>query len=65
MKAQKAIIRIARKLLRRMRAVLLSQRAYVRGIDGSIISDQIDAPPLPAPKPKGRPKRNATAGVSL
>jgi transposase len=65
MKAQKAIIRIARKLLRRMRAVLLSQRAYVRGIDGNIVSEQVDAPELPTPKPKGRPKRSATAGVLL
>jgi len=62
MKAQKAIIRITRKLLRRMRAVLLSGKVYVKGIDGNLISQHIDAPALPSPKPKGRPKKNATAG---
>jgi transposase len=65
MKAPKAIIRIARKLLRRMRAVMLSQRVYLRGIDGNITREQIGAPALPTPKPKGRPKYSATAGVSL
>ncbi len=62
MKPQKAIIRIARKLLRRMRALLLSDKVYLKGIAGNITSKQINAPALPAPRPKGRPKRIATAG---
>lgn len=65
MKPQKAIIRIARKLLRRMRALLLSDKVYLKGIAGNITSEQINAPALPAPRPKGRPKRIATAGVTV
>ncbi len=65
MKSQKAIIRITRKLLRRMRAVMLSKKVYVKGVDGNITSDQINAPELPVPKLKGRPKRSATAGVTV
>jgi len=65
MKPQKAIIRIARKLLRRMRALLLSDKVYLKGIAGNITSKQINAPALPAPRPKGRPKRIATAGVTV
>jgi transposase len=65
MKAQKAIIRITRKLLRRMRAVMLSQKMYLKGIDGNITSEQINAPSLPAPKVKGRPKQSATAGITV
>ena len=57
MKGQEAIIRIARKLLRRIRAVMLSQRMYVSGIDGTLTATEIDAPTLPAPKKKGRPKK--------
>ncbi|MEO5946422.1 MAG: IS110 family transposase [Chitinophagaceae bacterium] len=64
MKGQKAIIRIARKLLRRIRAVMLSERVYVTGIGGNVTSQQVDAPPLPTPKPKGRPKQNAAAGIT-
>lgn len=64
MKPQKAIIRITRKLLRRMRAVMLSGKVYVKGIDGNITGKQIDAPSLPTPKQKGRPKKDATAGVT-
>lgn len=64
MKGQKAIIRVARKLLRRMRAVIMSERVYLTGIDGNVTSLQIDAPALPAPKPKGRPKKNAAAGIT-
>ena len=64
MKGQKAIIRIARKLLRRMRAILLSQRVYVKGIVGNVTSVQIDAPALAAPKKKGRPKQSAAAGIT-
>jgi transposase len=55
MKGQDAIIRIARKLLRRMRAVLLSERMYVSGIDGRLVCSDINAPQLPQPRKKGRP----------
>jgi hypothetical protein len=55
-KGQEAIIRIARKLLRRIRAVMLSERIYVRGIEGALITKDINASTLPAPKKKGRPK---------
>ena len=61
MKSQKAIIRITRKLLRRMRAVLVSGKVYVKGIDGDLTSKQVDAPELPATKSKGRPKKTAIA----
>ena len=64
MKAQKAIIRITRKLLRRMRAVLVSGKVYIKGIDGDLTSKQIDAPVLPETKSKGRPKNTATAGAT-
>jgi transposase len=56
MKPQKAIIRIARKLLRRMRAVMLHQKMYVKGIEGNVTGKEIDAPALPPSKPQGRPK---------
>jgi transposase len=65
MKKQKAIIRIARKLLRRMRAIMLSQRVYVTGINGDITAANINAPTLSNPKPKGRLKKNATAGITV
>jgi transposase len=57
MKGHKAAVRIARKLLRRIRAVLLSQKMYVKGITGNLTAEQIEAPELPAPKVKGRPKK--------
>lgn len=57
MKSQDAIIRVARKLLRRIRAVLLSNRMYVPGISGVVCSEQLDAP---TPKQKGRPRKVAT-----
>lgn len=57
MKGQDAIIRIARKLLRRIRAVMLTERMYVRGIDGRITASMIGAPPLPEPKKRGRPRK--------
>ena len=44
MKGQDAIIRIARKLLRRIRAVMLSETMYLRGIDRNITANQINAP---------------------
>lgn len=65
MKAQKAIIRIARKLLRRMRAILVSGKPYLSGINGNLTSTDINAPELPAAKPKGRPKRIAPAGGTV
>ena len=56
MKPQKAIIRIARKLLRRMRAVMLNKTMYVKGIDGNVTGKEINAPALPPTKSQGRPK---------
>jgi transposase len=44
MKGQQAIIRIARKLLRRIRAVMISHRMYVNGITGNLVATDIDAP---------------------
>lgn len=65
MKGQQAIIRIARKLLRRMRAVLLSGKIYVKGVEGAVSSQQMEVPCLPAAKSRGRAKKRelATAGV--
>lgn len=57
MQGNKAIVRIARKLLRRIRAVLLSQKMYVKGISGNLTAEQIQAPELAASKAKGRPKK--------
>lgn len=57
MKGHKAAVRIARKLLRRIRAVLLSQKMYVKGISGNLTAEQIEAPELASPKAKGRPKK--------
>jgi transposase len=62
-KGQNAIIRIARKLLRRIRAVMLSERMYVRGIDGRVRSGDIEAPRLPEPKKRGRPKKMSAVPV--
>ena len=52
MKGQDAIIRVARKLLRRMRAVLLSDKMYVSGIDGRLVCSDIQAPAVPKAKAK-------------
>jgi hypothetical protein len=57
MKGQDVIIRLARKLLRRMRAVLLSGNRYVMGINGAVIAKDIAAPLPPALKKRGRPKK--------
>jgi transposase len=57
MKGQEAIIRIARKLLRRIRAVMLSEKIYVSGVDGELTSKDIDAPELSTPKKRGRPQK--------
>ena len=65
MKSSKAIIRIARKLLRRMRAILISGKPYMSGINGNLTSADINAPELAVAKPKGRPKKNAPAGVTV
>ncbi|TKK67935.1 IS110 family transposase, partial [Ilyomonas limi] len=66
MKSQKAIIHITRKLLRRMRAVMLSHKVYVSGTEGDVTREQINAPQLPAAKRKGRPsKQSATAGITV
>lgn len=50
MKGQQAITRIARKLLRRIRAVMISNRIYVNGVSGKLTSADIDAPPIHARK---------------
>lgn len=66
MDGPQAIIRIARRLLRRMRAVLLTHKQYVRGVTGALTAQQIQPPELPAPKAKGRPRKAvglATAGL--
>src|SRR5215218_1512447 len=63
MKGQDAIIRIARKLLRRIRAVMLTERMYVRGIDGRVTSAAISAPQLPEPKKRGRPKKISSVPI--
>ena len=57
MRGTKATVRIARKLLRRIRAVLLSQKMYVKGVTGNVTAEQVAAPGLPSPKVKGRPKK--------
>jgi len=59
MKGQDAIIRVARKLLRRIRAVLLSGSMYVHGVSGERTPAGVLPPVLPAPKKKGRPKKTA------
>lgn len=50
MKGQDAIIRIARKLLRRIRAVMLCERMYVVGVNGKLTREAIVAAALPAQK---------------
>lgn len=57
MKGQEAIIRIARKLLHRIRAVMLFSRVYVSGIDGELTLKDIGAPSPPSPKRIGRPTK--------
>jgi transposase len=64
MKGQLAIVRVARKLLRRIRAVLLSEKLYVRGVDGAVRADEIGAPDLPEPKGKGRACKTATLATA-
>lgn len=54
MKGQEAIIRVARKLLRRMRAVLLNERMYVKDIDGAVKSEKINTPQLGKSKTNSR-----------
>ncbi|WP_243697472.1 IS110 family transposase [Flaviaesturariibacter aridisoli] len=58
MKPEQALIRIARRLLRRMRAVLLSGRLYVKGVEGGS-STEINAPEPPAKK-RRQPKPATT-----
>jgi len=43
-----AIIPVARKLLRKIRAVMLCEKMYLNGITGSLTSFDIEAPALPA-----------------
>lgn len=61
MKGQQAIIRIARKLLRRIRAVMLAERIYVSGQNGGFTAEQLPAPPLASSTTKRRPIRVTTA----
>lgn len=63
MKGQDAIIRIARKLLRRIRAVMLSERMYVLGVEGGATSGEIGAPSLPELKKKGRPRKSIAPAI--
>jgi transposase len=66
MKGQLAIVRVARKLLRRIRAVLLSDRMYVKGIDGNVTAIDIKAPDVPVAIPKVKHRKEvalATAGM--
>jgi transposase len=55
MKGPQAILRIARRLLRRIRAVLLSGRMYVKGVEAQG-SEEVGAPALPEAKRRGRPR---------
>lgn len=64
MKGQDAIIRVARKLLRRIRAVLLSEKMYVVGVGGSLIVSGIEAPALQAARKKGRPRKEAVRALA-
>jgi transposase len=65
MKGQDAIIRIARRLLRRIRAVLISGKRYALGIDGPVLAKDIMHPdPLP-PKKKGRPAKTTSTAHCL
>jgi transposase len=59
MKGQDAIIRIARKLLRRMRAVLLSGRPYICGIQAPVTKKELNASAPPVAKQSGRERKNA------
>jgi transposase len=68
MKGQDAIIRIAKKLLRRMRAVLLSERIYLTGVNEPLTAAQLQAPRLPehnevsrSTKVKGKRKVRSTS----
>lgn len=61
MKGQAAIIRIAKKLLRRMRAVLLSEKLYVSGINEPLTTEEIQAPaPSSLKRIKAAPKTRKT-----
>jgi transposase len=65
MKGQEAITRIARRLLRRVRAVLITQQPYLIGNDGSVPTSQLIIPDMPMPKKKGRPVKNTTNSHGL
>jgi transposase len=58
MKGQDAIIRVARKLLRRIRAVMLSEKMYVSGVSGRLVSSQVEAPSPVLTAKRGRPVKN-------
>jgi transposase len=65
MKGQEAITRIARRLLRRIRAVLITRKPYVKGNDGSIPTAELITPDPPTPKKKGRPAKTVTNSHGL
>lgn len=57
MKGQDAIIRVARKLLRRIRAVMLSGKMYVNGTEGRLVSSNTNAPSLPGSTSKNKQEK--------
>lgn len=63
MKGQEAIIRIARKLLRRIRAVMLSEKMYVRGVTGALTTSENNAPSLPLSVKKGKRQASIASEV--
>lgn len=65
MKGQEAITRIARRLLRRVRAVLITRKSYIKGNDGSVPTSELLIPDMPAPKKKGRPAKEKTNSHGL
>lgn len=62
MKGQQAIIRVARKLLRRIRAVMLSERRYVTGMSDGASAEQLQTPRLLLQAQKT--KRTSTIAVA-
>jgi transposase len=65
MKGQEAITRIARRLLRRIRAVLITQKPYLIGNDGSVPTSELMIPEIPTPKKKSRHAKEKTNSHGL